>query len=207
MVRSEQKSQLRRNSMEPDPVKQLMSWLQDAELAKIAQPNAMTLATANGQNMPSARIVLLRGIDDRGFVFFTNYESRKAQDLRENPIATLLFFWRPLSRQIRVEGRVELLGADESDAYFAKRPWGHQIGAHISPQSQVIQDRAYLDGQFQEMARMFEGKAVPRPRNWGGYRVVPKMVEFWQEGENRLHDRLRYRLDERENWIIERLAP
>jgi pyridoxamine 5'-phosphate oxidase len=152
-------------------------------------------------------MVLLKGVDERGFVFFTNYESRKAQDLRENPFAALVFNWLPLSRQVRVEGTVEPLGADESDVYFASRPRGHQIEAHASPQSQVIEDRAFLDKQFKDVAQKFAGQDVPRPMHWGGYRVVPELLEFWQEGESRLHDRLRYRRDNTDHWVIERLAP
>jgi pyridoxamine 5'-phosphate oxidase len=193
--------------MAADPVKQFVRWLQDAEQAEIALPNAMTLATSSRQGKPSARMVLLKEIDERGFVFFTNYESRKAQDLRENPVAALVFSWLPLSRQVRVEGAVELLGDNESDVYFASRPRGHQIEAHASSQSQVIKDRAFLERQFQDVTRKFEGQVVPRPLHWGGYRIVPELLEFWQEGKNRLHDRLCYRRDHADHWVIERLAP
>jgi len=194
-------------NMDPDPIQQFISWFQEAEQARVPQPEAMTLATASRTGKPSARLVLLRGVDERGFVFFTNYESRKGQDLRENRVAALVFYWLPLSRQVRVEGRVEPLSAPESDAYFAQRPRGHQIEAHASPQSQVIKDRAFLEQRFKDAARRFEGWDVPRPRHWGGYRVVPEVVEFWLEGEHRLHDRLRYRRDNANRWVIERLAP
>ena len=202
-----QKAPLLSGSMDADPIKQFAKWFQDAEQAEIIMPNAMTLATSSRQRKPSARMVLLKGVDERGFVFFTNYESRKAQDLRENPFAALVFNWLPLSRQVRVEGAVVPLGSNESDLYFASRPRGYQIEAHASPQSQVIEDRGFLEKQFQEINRQFEGQVVPRPLHWGGYRIVPELMEFWQEGENRLHDRLQYRRDEADQWAIERLAP
>ncbi len=204
---NEQTVPLRRDSLDIDPIKQFASWLLDAEQADLPQPNAMTLATSSQQGTPAARIVLLRGFDESGFVFFTNYQSRKAHDLRENPAAALLFSWLPLSRQIRIEGRVELLAEKNSDLYFASRPRGHQIAAQASPQSQVIPDRSFLDEQFKNLGNRFEGKDVLRPQHWGGYRVIPEALEFWQERENRLHDRLRYRRDTVGNWVIERLAP
>lgn len=198
---------LLRDSLDPDPIRQFVSWFREAEQAEVPLPNAMTLATSSRQKKPSARIVLLKEVDERGFVFFTNYESRKAQELRENPFTSLVFYWLPLSRQVRVEGRVERLGAAESDAYFSGRPRGYQVAAHASPQSEIIRDRSSLEKQFKDLTRKFEGQDVPRPLHWGGYRVVPEVMEFWQEGENRLHDRLRYRRDEAGNWVIERLAP
>lgn len=207
MMKDEHKAPLRRGSMDPDPVKQFARWLQDAEQAEIPLPNAMTLATASHEGKPSARIVLLRGFDERGFAFFTNRESRKGQELQENPFAALVFCWLPLSRQVRIEGTVEQLVASESDVYFAGRPRGNQIEAHASPQSRVIKDRSFLDTRFEDAARKFEGQAVPRPLHWGGYRLVPQLLEFWQEGESRLHDRLRYRRDDADLWVIERLAP
>lgn len=195
------------NSLDPDPVGQFRTWLQDAEQAGIVLPYAMTLATSSGNNIPSARIVLFRGMDARGFVFFTNYDSLKGQNLKENPSAALLFYWPELSRQIRISGVVEQLEAEASDRYFAGRPRGHQIEAHASPQSQVIRDRGELINRFQEVAQKYAGTDVPRPRNWGGYRVVPESFEFWREGENRLHDRLYYRRDQDNNWLMEHLAP
>ena len=202
-----QKSLQQLGSIDRDPIQQFNSWLQEAEQAGLPQPNSMTLATSNQQGKPSARIVLLRGLDEQGFVFFTNYESRKAQDLQENPVAALVFCWLSLSRQVRVEGTVVTLEASASDEYFNSRPRGHQIEAHASPQSQVIQDRFFLENQFKDMTSAFEGKDVPRPLHWGGYRVIPDSLEFWQEGENRLHDRLRYRRNNTNDWVIERLAP
>ncbi|MGW8313934.1 MAG: pyridoxamine 5'-phosphate oxidase [Desulfuromonadales bacterium] len=198
---------LRRASMDVNPISQFTRWLQDAELAGIALPNAMTLATATPQGRPSARMVLLKGVDEQGFVLFTNYASRKALELLENPLAALVFCWLPLSRQVRVEGTVEPLEANASDQYFASRPRGYQIEAHASPQSQVIQDRGCLERRFQDLTRTFDGREVPRPPHWGGYRLIPDVLEFWQEGEHRLHDRLRYRRVRSDQWLIERLAP
>jgi pyridoxamine 5'-phosphate oxidase len=207
MMEGDQDVPLLHESMDPDPVKQFLKWFQDAELAEIPLFNAMTLATSSRQGKPSARMVLLKEVDERGFVFYTNYESRKAQDLKENPFAALVFCWLPLSRQVRVEGTVEVLDAVESDRYFASRPRGHQIEAYASSQSQVIKDRLSLDKKFQEVERKFAGQVVSRPPHWGGYRVVPGHLEFWQEGNNRLHDRLCYRRDDVCSWVIERLAP
>jgi len=167
----------------------------------------MTLATASRAGKPSARMVLLKEVDARGFVFYTNYQGRKARELKENPFASLVFYWQPLSRQVRVEGAVERVAADESDRYFASRPRGHQLEAHASSQSQVIKDRGFLEEQFKTFTQMFAGQEIPRPAHWGGYRLLPETLEFWQEGEHRLHDRLRYRRVEDDQWVIERLAP
>lgn len=198
---------LQPGSLNPDPLKQFSRWLQDAELAEIALHNTMTLATSSRQGTPSARIVLLKEVDDRGFIFYTNYDGRKARDLKDNPLAALVFHWQPLSRQVRIEGRVELLTAEESDLYFASRPRGHQLEAHASSQSQVIKDRGFLEEQFKTFTQMFAGQEIPRPAHWGGYRLLPETLEFWQEGEHRLHDRLRYRRVDDDQWVIERLAP
>lgn len=195
------------NSLDPDPFSTFALWLQDAEQAGNALPYAMTLATSSGNKIPSARIVLLRGTDERGFIFFTNYESLKGQQLKDNPFAALLFYWPELSRQIRIEGAVEQLEAGASDRYFAGRPRGHQLEAHASPQSQVISGRAELVERFAAVAQRFAGQDVPRPRNWGGYRVVPESFEFWREGDNRLHDRRRYRRDKENRWVMEHLSP
>ena len=202
-----QNTPLRRADIDPDPIKQFYRWLQDAEQAELPQPNAMTLATSSRQGKPSARIVLLRGFDKRGFAFFTNYESRKGLELLENPYAALVFCWLPLARQIRIEGRLERLEPGESDLYFANRPRGHQLEAHASPQSQIIPDRVCLIKQFEDVTRRFDGMDVPRPPHWGGYRIIPEMLEFWQEGEHRLHDRLRYRQNGFDEWVVERLSP
>ena len=167
----------------------------------------MTLATATPDGRPSARMVLLKGVDARGFAFFTNYESRKGAELAANPRAALVFFWVQLERQVRVEGRVERLSAEESDAYFASRPEGSQLGAWASQQSAVLPDRGPLEARYEELRAQYEGQEVPRPTFWGGFRVVPETVEFWQGRVNRLHDRLRYRRQDDGSWVIERLSP
>ena len=190
-----------------DPLALFTQWLQDAVAGELLEPSAMALATATADGQPDARMVLLRGFDERGFVFYTNYQSRKAAELLQNTRAALVFYWGALGRQIRVEGRVEKVTAKESDAYFHSRPVGHQLGALASPQSQVIPDRAFLETRLEAFAAQHpEGTEVPRPINWGGYRVVPHTIEFWQGRENRLHDRIRYRRVG-EKWVIERLAP
>jgi len=193
--------------LDPDPFKQFTRWFSDAEQAELPLHNAMTLATASRAGKPSARMVLLKEVDARGFVFYTNYEGRKARELKENPFAALVFYWQPLSRQVRVEGAVERVASDESDRYFASRPRGHQLEAHASSQSQVIKDRGFLEEQFKIFTQMFAGQEIPRPAHWGGYRLLPETLEFWQEGEHRLHDRLRYRRVDDDQWVIERLAP
>jgi len=193
-----------------DPFKQFERWFDAAKAAGLHLPNALILATANAQGIPSARAVLLKGYDQGGFVFYTNYSSRKGRELAANPHACLLFSWEDLERQVRIEGPVEKLSAFESDEYFASRPLGSRLGAWASPQSETIPDRAALEARFADAKRRF-GDAVPRPPHWGGYRVIPHAIEFWQGRENRLHDRLRYRRDGgREGgagWTIERLAP
>jgi pyridoxamine 5'-phosphate oxidase len=193
--------------LDPDPFRQFARWLADAEQAELTLFNAMTLATASLEGKPSARMVLLKEVDSRGFVFYTNYKGRKAQELEENPLAALVFHWQPLSRQVRVEGIVEMVTDVESDRYFASRPRGHQLEAHASAQSQIIKDRAYLEEKYKAFAQFFAGKTVPRPTAWGGYRLIPDNLEFWQAGEDRLHDRLRYRRNDENLWVIERLAP
>lgn len=193
--------------LDPDPFKQFTRWFADAEQAELPLHNAMTLATASRAGKPSARMVLLKEVDARGFVFYTNYQGRKALELKENPFAALVFYWQPLSRQVRVEGAVERVASDESDRYFASRPRGHQLEAHVSAQSQVIKDRVFLEEQFKVFIQTVEGQEVPRPAHWGGYRLIPDTLEFWQEGEHRLHDRLLYRRIDNGQWVIERLAP
>ncbi|MDG5467381.1 pyridoxamine 5'-phosphate oxidase [Deltaproteobacteria bacterium IMCC39524] len=193
--------------LDPDPFKQFARWFADAEQAELPLHNAMTLATASRAGKPSARMVLLKEVDASGFVFYTNYQGRKARELKENPFAALVFYWQPLSRQVRVEGAVERVASDESDRYFASRPRGHQLEAHASSQSQVIKDRGFLEEQFKTFTQMFAGQEIPRPAHWGGYRLLPETLEFWQEGEHRLHDRLRYRRIDNDQWVIERLAP
>jgi pyridoxamine 5'-phosphate oxidase len=181
------------------PLQQLAAWLDEARAAGVAQPDAMTLATASADGSPSARIVLLRGLDDRGAVFYTNAESRKGRELLENPRAALVFHWEPLGRQVRIEGTVERVDDEESDAYFASRPLPSRLGAWASDQSRPIESREAL------MARFGDGP-VPRPPQWYGFRVVPDAVEFWEHGAHRLHDRIRYSRAGA-SWIGERLAP
>jgi pyridoxamine 5'-phosphate oxidase len=193
--------------VDPSPLPLFTRWFEEAETAQVPEPSAMTLATARVDGTPSARIVLLRGFDDRGFVFYTNYQSRKGDELAGNPRAALVFFWERFQRQIRVEGRVEKVSADESDAYFRMRPFGHQLGACLSPQSRPIPGRLFLEERMDELLQEYAGKEVPRPPHWGGYRVVPHLVEFWQGRPNRLHDRIRYRRVDNGPWTIERLAP
>lgn len=191
----------------PDPIDQFERWFAEALAARVETPEAMTLATATPDGRPSARMVLLKGVDQRGFVFFTNYESRKSGELAQNPRAALVFYWPALHRQVRVEGSVEPVSAAESDAYFQSRAPGSRIGASASPQSQVIPDRAWLDERVRELVARYPDGEVPRPAFWGGFRVSPTRIEFWQGRLNRLHDRLRYTWLDDGRWKIERLAP
>jgi pyridoxamine 5'-phosphate oxidase len=188
-------------------IAQFNNWWQEAIHSEIDEVNAMTLATASADGIPAARIVLLKGFDDRGFVFFTNYESFKGMQLTENPRACLVFFWKELERQVRITGLVEKVSDVESDAYFNSRPEGSRIGAWASPQSQVIESREWLQEREQTYAKDFSGKPLKRPTHWGGYRVKPVTIEFWQGRPSRLHDRLQYTLEGSNEWKIERLAP
>jgi pyridoxamine 5'-phosphate oxidase len=189
-----------------DPVRQFEAWFAQAVEAQLPEPNAMTLATVDADGRPSARIVLIKGVDQRGFTFFTNYESRKGHDLLVNPFASLLFHWVELERQVRIEGRVVKTSEAESDAYFASRPPGSRIGAWASNQSQVIESRAELEAREQDFHARF-GDAPPRPPHWGGYRLVPDAIEFWQGRPSRLHDRLRFTREGDAGWQIVRLSP
>jgi pyridoxamine 5'-phosphate oxidase len=193
-------------SIDSDPMRQFALWYADAERTPSRHPMAMTLATASPDGTPSARIVLLKQSDARGFIFYTNYRSRKSRELDENPRASLVFFWDDLDRQVRAEGTVTRVSAAESDAYFATRPRESQIGAHASAQSQPIASRALLEEEAAKVARAYEGQSVPRPGHWGGFCLAPTMIEFWQGRIGRLHDRIRYRRNG-ELWTIERLSP
>ena len=189
-----------------DPFRQFEKWFQEAEAAKIAEPNAMTLATAGRDGRPSARTVLLKGLDGRGFVFFSNYESRKGRELEASAHATLLFPWVALERQVIVEGMVTKVAREESEAYFHSRPRASQLAAWVSQQSSIIPGRAVLEDAMKALEKKYAGQEVPLPANWGGWRLLPETVEFWQGRRSRLHDRLRYRR-EKDGWTIERLAP
>lgn len=189
-----------------EPFSLFAAWLDEARGAKLLEPTAMTLATADALGKPAARTVLLKGFDDCGFRFYGNYESRKGRELAVNPQAALTFWWGGLERQVRIEGQVRVLGAALSDAYFAGRPRGSQIGAHASPQSRVIASRRDLESAYARAEEQFRERAVPRPAHWGGYLLEPQRIEFWQGRQNRLHDRLSYRRDG-EGWRRQRLAP
>jgi pyridoxamine 5'-phosphate oxidase len=198
---------LRRADLDPDPIKQFAQWFGDAAAAEIRDVNAMSLATIGEDGMPQSRIVLLKAISDRGFVFYTNYESAKGRELERNPRAALNFYWVQLERQIRISGTVEKTSREDSEEYFHSRPVGSQLGAWASRQSDVIANREVLEAKLAEVTDRFGGGAIPLPENWGGYRVKPETIEFWQGRANRLHDRFRYRRDDSGAWIIERLSP
>jgi len=193
-------------SVDADPIRQFETWFKQALDARLPEPNTMTLATVDARGYPSARILLIKGVDERGFVFYTNYESRKGADLAVNPHASLLFYWIELERQVRVEGTVVKTGADESDAYFHSRPLGSRIGAWASEQSRPIESRALLETREKSFAERF-GENPPRPPHWGGYRLVPETIEFWQGRPSRLHDRILYTRQSTGAWRISRLSP
>lgn len=191
----------------PNPFKLFRLWFDAAIAAGLRLPDAMTLATATREGKPSARMVLLKQADEQGFVFYTNYKSRKARELDENPYAALVCYWVQLDRQVRVEGRVERVSAVESDEYFRTRPRESQIGAITSPQSEVIKSREFLEQRFRDFEGMYRDRAVARPAHWGGYRLKPELIEFWQNRSGRLHDRILYELQSDGSWTIKRLAP
>jgi pyridoxamine 5'-phosphate oxidase len=189
-----------------DPFRQFEKWFQEAEAAKVTEPNAMTLATSTREGRPSARTVLLKNIDGRGFVFFSNYESRKGRELHENPHATIVFPWLALERQVIAEGTIAKVPREVSEAYFHSRPRASQLAAWVSQQSAIISGRSVLEDSMKMLEEKYAGREVPLPPHWGGWRLSPETVEFWQGRRNRLHDRLRYRR-EKDGWLIERLAP
>lgn len=194
------------DSLKTNPLDQFTQWLQEAVAVKALEPNAMVLSTASRDGKPSSRVVLLKQISSDGFVFFTNYNSKKGKQLRDNSYVALSFYWPELERQVRIEGKVKKTSAQESDAYFFSRPEGSQIGAWASPQSQSIPSRAFLEKLYGDFEAQFKNEELRRPEHWGGYNVIPSLVEFWQGRENRLHDRFQYTLS-KNGWQIERLAP
>ena len=198
---------LRRADLDADPFKQFEKWFQEAAAANIRDVNAMSLATATADGIPAVRIVLLKAISEHGFVFYTNYESEKGRQLAANPRASLNFFWVELERQIRINGHVEKTSREDSEEYFHSRPLGSQLGAWASAQSEAIENRESLEAELARVAEKFSGGPIPLPPNWGGYRVVPETMEFWQGRPDRLHDRFRYSRQDATGWIIERLAP
>jgi pyridoxamine 5'-phosphate oxidase len=198
---------LKESDLDPNPFKQFDIWFQQALAAGLPEPNAMTLATATLDGKPSARIVLLKGFDEGGFVFFTNYESQKGRELLANPWAALVCYWIELERQVRITGQVSRVSAEESEEYFQSRPLGSQLGAWASQQSEVVGGRKILEDKLEQLTREYQTKPVPLPPYWGGYRVAPETLEFWQGRPNRLHDRLRYTLQSSSQWLIERLSP
>ncbi len=198
---------LSETDVHPNPFEQFKTWFDQAVAAQLPEPNAMTIATVTADGKPSARIVLLKDYDERGFVFYTNYKSHKGQQLVENPWGAIAFWWVELERQVRIEGRVEKVSPAESDAYFHSRPKGSQLGAWASNQSQVIESREVLEQQLQKLKEEYDNKEVPRPPHWGGFRVIPSEIEFWQGRPSRLHDRLLYQRGEDGSWKIQRLSP
>jgi pyridoxamine 5'-phosphate oxidase len=198
---------LTENQADPNPFRQFKVWFEQAVTAQILEPNAMTIATVTPEGKPAARIVLLKDLDERGFVFFTNYNSHKGKQLAQNPWAALVFWWEPLERQVRIEGKVEKASEEESDRYFPSRPINSQLGSWASGQSEVVASREVLETRLEQFRQKYEGQTIPRPAHWGGFRVVPEEIEFWQGRPSRLHDRLRYRLQEDGSWLIERLCP
>ncbi|MFZ4741193.1 MAG: pyridoxamine 5'-phosphate oxidase [Bacteroidales bacterium] len=201
------KFQLIESNIDSNPFKQFGKWLDEALTAEVEEPTAMTLATISTKGFPSARIVLLKGFDEKGFCFFTNYESRKGNHIKKNPNAALVFFWKELERQVRIEGEVVKVSQKESDAYFVTRPFESQVSACISEQSTTIPDRNYIEILHQLFLKKQGDKPIQRPENWGGYRVIPRRIEFWQGRENRLHDRIKYCSKDAKTWKIKRIAP
>ncbi len=200
-------SELLEKDIDPNPLIQFGRWYEEASNAGFVHPDAFSLATSSDEGSPSVRMLLLKGFDDEGFVFYTNIESRKGGELAENPRAAMCFWWDKLERQVRIEGNIKEVSEEEAKAYFHSRPKGSKIGAWASRQSSVIENREYLDNRFRELEAEFGGGEIPKPPYWNGYLLVPYVIEFWQGRTNRLHDRLRYRRTEYRTWLIERLSP
>lgn len=200
------KHSLDESDVAKDPVKQFEKWMEEAIESEVPEPNAMTLATVDFKNKPHARVVLLKGIEDGNFIFYTNYDSAKGEELGQNPNVALCFLWLELERQVRIEGRVEKISEEESEAYFKKRPYKSQLGALASNQSVEVPNRAFLEDRFSELEQKHPEGEVPKPISWGGYRVIPETLEFWQGRRSRLHDRIKY-VFENGNWIIKRISP
>ena len=206
-MREHEREELDEQSVDRDPIKQFQRWYDVALAAELPHADAMILSTASSDSKPSARIVLLKHVDAEGFVFYTNYNSRKGRELADNPVAALVFFWPALDCQVRVEGSVAKLTAGESDAYFRTRPRDGQLSSLTSNQSEIVGSRAELDNRFEELRREYEGKPIPRPGHWGGYRLRPDRIEFWQTRFARMNDRVLYELESDGRWSIKRLAP
>lgn len=198
---------LRKSDVDPNPFKEFQKWFDRATATIPILPNAMTLATATREGIPSARVVLLKDFDESGFVFYTNYDSHKSRELDENPVATLCFYWAKLERQVRITGRVTKTSREESEIYFRTRPRDSLLGAWASKQSEVVASREILEEKMARLVEKYEGREIPLPDYWGGYRLAPDQIEFWQGRASRLHDRLRYTLQSDGAWIIERLSP
>ena len=198
---------LSEQDVDANPIKQFEKWFQQALASGIEEPNAMTLATSTTDGKPSVRIVLLKGIKENGLVLFTNYESKKGRQIHDNPFAGVVFFWKELERQVTFQGEIKKVSDQESDEYFASRPRESRIGAWSSPQSQVIENREMLEKNVSYFTNKYQSQNIPRPPHWGGYILIPTLIEFWQGGAGRLHDRLQYSIDTTNSWIIQRLAP